>query len=918
MHAEKQPELSVIVPAYNVAEYLAETLRSLACQSLDSLEVIIVDDGSTDETSDIADYYADKYPAFHCFHTKNGGPGAARNYGVERSRGKYLAFCDGDDLVPPNAYLHLLKLAKKHGADFAVGGENRFDSAGYTRFPMHEKAFENIVEVPSLKTHPQLIYDTTAHNKLFERSFYLESLGFPEGVFYEDVLFNIKAYCLARTIAFLDEVVYSYRKRDGAKKSTTQSLNHQQIFHDKLHAIKETDCYLAHIQASPSLLQAWDRHLIDHDFVVFLNLFPGLDDESRRKIADAARPYLDRVDSTVFRRLKAVNRVKYQLLTEGRMDELVEFITYACDPAQYGTLTLKEDESGRLHGAFPFDGLTPASTDMTDETRKGGLYTRVDSIAATDDGFTISAEVHMFRLPSGEDDEIGVRAWLEPIGHPEKALELPTRLGIRKKVKDETREDPVRGTVRTLRRARTRLSLALKQKQLEALEDGEYRILIAYTWHGFECAPCYLKRHANKRKATPDATLIENRAVSFVYTWNDELKLCLAKMPQESIVEAAPLEDGGLALHCVDGTIHTVSPERLLLDTPERSVSLDRPFYYYDVPRFLPAAGGAVCLLGSASGQLSIEKLGTGCVVAECISKRQALQIRLHVAYSIDSAHAIKALLVCSSDETDFIDLGHPRRLEDGMLETGIAFVGKAGKAVQKGSYHLFLVDETTHQAMPAYANTLSTRVELEDVGGVRTCTCKAKQGRLLFTVGKLVRRYRSSGRYARALERRLHKLLRVAAPQAQPAHISPKEKWHILHGIPTDSPLVAYAPTCCSGGGFNLQLDFTRLIDACTIQCVFAFTLPLTCAGGFRHEQLDMRVIDLVSQQEDADNALQFADVIISDALTLTFEPQAADKPFILFRPDSTARAAAEYYEHVHIADTTGEVVEALANIAS
>ena len=93
--------VSVIVPIYNVENYVKKCLDSLAAQTLKDVEFILIDDGSTDNSGKIADQYSSD-PRFHIFHTENRGLSAARNYGIDQSHGEYLMFVDGDDWVAPD------------------------------------------------------------------------------------------------------------------------------------------------------------------------------------------------------------------------------------------------------------------------------------------------------------------------------------------------------------------------------------------------------------------------------------------------------------------------------------------------------------------------------------------------------------------------------------------------------------------------------------------------------------------------------------------------------------------------------------------------------------------------------------------------------------------------------------------------
>ena len=113
--------LSVVVPAYQVEEYLAESLESILTQSHSALEVVVVDDGSTDRTGEIADGFAARDPRVRVVHQANAGLGAARNAGTSLSSGDYLAFADSDDLVSAGAYERLLATLERTGSDLAIG-----------------------------------------------------------------------------------------------------------------------------------------------------------------------------------------------------------------------------------------------------------------------------------------------------------------------------------------------------------------------------------------------------------------------------------------------------------------------------------------------------------------------------------------------------------------------------------------------------------------------------------------------------------------------------------------------------------------------------------------------------------------------------------------------------------------------------
>lgn len=118
--------ISVIIPVYNVEAYIDECFQSMLCQEHQNFEVIVVDDGSTDNSGKICDQYAVKDSRFHIFHTENRGIGAARNLAMEHMRGTYCFFLDPDDVLETDSLSYLLKLINRTGADIALGVTRQF------------------------------------------------------------------------------------------------------------------------------------------------------------------------------------------------------------------------------------------------------------------------------------------------------------------------------------------------------------------------------------------------------------------------------------------------------------------------------------------------------------------------------------------------------------------------------------------------------------------------------------------------------------------------------------------------------------------------------------------------------------------------------------------------------------------------
>jgi CDP-glycerol glycerophosphotransferase len=218
----REPLISVVVPAYDVAAYLPACLDSILAQTHRHLEVIVVDDGSPDESGAIAEEYAARDPRVRVVHTENRGLGAARNEGLRHATGTYLAFADSDDLVPPTAYAVLLKQLRRVGADFVTGDllrrhGDRTDSLRWMN-RLHRQRLAVFVD-----QHPEILGDVFAWNKLFHRGFWDGAgLAWLEGVRYEDQPTTTAAYLRARRFAVIPDVVYEWRVRDDGSSITQQ------------------------------------------------------------------------------------------------------------------------------------------------------------------------------------------------------------------------------------------------------------------------------------------------------------------------------------------------------------------------------------------------------------------------------------------------------------------------------------------------------------------------------------------------------------------------------------------------------------------------------------------------------------------------------------------------------------------------
>lgn len=203
-------KLSVVVPVYNVEDYLRECLDSLVSQTLKSIEVIIVNDGSTDNSQEIINDYVKKYPNFHCYEKENGGLGDARNYALPYCTGEYITFLDSDDYVAPDAYEKAYQLANQKQADIVMFDLKWFYPEGKQEIRPTVPTF-----LTQFNENAFILSNPAACNKIFKRNLWVENeITFPVGLWYED-LATIPALALVTDkIAYLPEDLYYYRQRE--------------------------------------------------------------------------------------------------------------------------------------------------------------------------------------------------------------------------------------------------------------------------------------------------------------------------------------------------------------------------------------------------------------------------------------------------------------------------------------------------------------------------------------------------------------------------------------------------------------------------------------------------------------------------------------------------------------------------------
>ncbi|PET44652.1 hypothetical protein CN514_21660, partial [Bacillus sp. AFS001701] len=232
-------KISVIVAAFNIEDYIGNCLKSIISQTYKNLEIIVVNDGSTDKTIDIINFYAKNDKRIVVIDKPNGGLSSARNAGLDLVTGDFIGFIDGDDYINEEMYEKLYNLYKETHCDIAVCGHIRkysnrevFTNTKKTIHYNTEEALEELIGSKSLFDY--------AWDKLYKKELF-DNIRYPIGKIYEDVFTTYKLFLKSNKIVSVDEPLYYYIQRDGS--TLRKGFNNKQF--DQLDAIEEINSFFS-------------------------------------------------------------------------------------------------------------------------------------------------------------------------------------------------------------------------------------------------------------------------------------------------------------------------------------------------------------------------------------------------------------------------------------------------------------------------------------------------------------------------------------------------------------------------------------------------------------------------------------------------------------------------------------------------
>lgn len=326
-----KPKISVILPIYNVEDYLEDTLNCLLDQTLEDIEVLMIDDGSTDNSRYIIEKYALDHDNFHAFHKENGGPALARDFGLDQAKGDYVHFLDADDKITHDGYEKLYDIAVNTGSDIVTAPVIRFRRYNIFDGKFYKKSlkkFDHNIYSTTFNDYPELIWDLFLTNKLYRLDFLKENklrhvVG--NNAYCDDGPFSLKAYIAAQNVSISTDIFYYWRVREKGSPSITQKLSDIETFYDRLQAIELTLDIVENNEIDESLLKEFYLKLFNHDLYLHYSKFHLYDEKYHLELIERGKSILNRIPNEYKQYLNSINKIIYQMVEEGDIQGLVEF-----------------------------------------------------------------------------------------------------------------------------------------------------------------------------------------------------------------------------------------------------------------------------------------------------------------------------------------------------------------------------------------------------------------------------------------------------------------------------------------------------------------------------------------------------------------------------------------------------------------
>lgn len=326
------PKISVIFPVYNVEYYLEEALDSIKNQTfINNIEVLMIDDGSTDNSRYIIEKYALDYDNFYAFHKENEGLCSARNFGLTKAKGEYIHFLDSDDFIIPNFYEKLYEIASKDDYDIITTNYLRFNSKYSWRPLIASEVFkENYAPLgkTNLYQYNELSWDMPACTKIIKREFLEENniQFYHKNILHEDNLFMINAYVEADKVGILNEDLYFWRYREiGTSITQEPSIKKGKRLYEMIYLVNN---YLNENIKDKTMLNKKYNKLLTIDLFYFIQTIPKNSKENQEVLFEILYDIISLIPQEYIENLNSHLKTLYTLV---RIKDWDNFILIASD-----------------------------------------------------------------------------------------------------------------------------------------------------------------------------------------------------------------------------------------------------------------------------------------------------------------------------------------------------------------------------------------------------------------------------------------------------------------------------------------------------------------------------------------------------------------------------------------------------------
>lgn len=335
------PTLSVIVPAFNASEFIDRCLKSILNQRGVSLEVIVVDDGSTDDTVEKANQHSHGDKPVTVLTGPNEGPARARNRGVSAARGKYITFADSDDEVLADAYSRLVDSLERTGSDIATGAYVRFGAAGRSRPKLTARVHARQRLAVRLDDMPELLEEPVLWNKVYRHDFWNRHVGEMWGFSnYEDQEPVYRALVGAAAIDVLTNDVYAWRLAGGrdTRSKRKAELSDLQSKLEVIEALRET----LHHSSGHVVAQAYAIWM-GTDLAMHAEYLDTANKRFRKALCEAAKTLRKTMPKGAWKLMPAQERLYMWVVASGDLDDIEEVLGTRMEETRAVPLELVDD-----------------------------------------------------------------------------------------------------------------------------------------------------------------------------------------------------------------------------------------------------------------------------------------------------------------------------------------------------------------------------------------------------------------------------------------------------------------------------------------------------------------------------------------------------------------------------------------------